>query len=400
MRPKQGLRESPFCLVWLDVGNPSHVTHLAAKWGEYTAFGFSRNILARGIGQVRCRGGLRATRRRRAARSGRCGEAGQGASPACRRAAREPHTALLRPLLPCCPQYVYLSSQLGPDCPSISWDDFCRDPYVLGDVCAATAADGRACCKVSADHNYALVAPQSDCFATADGLPAVDWLGRMESLDSDFADLIRLLNGRRGVPRLPAPPARLPRINYHASPCHDSPPADAVMQPEAQAGQQQGQQPAKQPEEEQQPAEKQGEQQAETAKQEDQPADKQEEQPAEAAKQQEQQPTAEKQEEQQAEAGKQGEQPAAEKQPADKQEQKPADKQEEQPAAEKQEGGGRRLAGVPWQARPGTYLPCDAGNYFTAQHAHCAADLLEFFAADVNFFQTLAFRSQRSGMLQ
>lgn len=53
--------------------------------------------------------------------------------------------------------------------------------------------------------------------------------------------------------------------------------------------------------------------------------------------------------------------------------------------------GGRRLAGNAWEPRAGTFLPCDKAEYFSGEHAHCAADLLSFFREDVTFFATQDF---------
>lgn len=62
-------------------------------------------------------------------------------------------------------------------------------------------------------------------------------------------------------------------------------------------------------------------------------------------------------------------------------------------------GAGRRLAGDPLPARPGTFLPCNRGEYFSGDHAHCAADVLKFYAADARFFQRLAYFRKESGLL-
>ena len=333
-----------------------------------------------------------------------------------------PLTPTPTPSLPCPhSQYVYLSSQLGPDCPTVSWAAFCRDPYVLGDVCAASAADGKPCCRVSPAHQYALAAPQADCFATAQGLPAVDFLGRVENLDADFAALIGVLNARRGVPRLP-PPARLRRVNFHNATCTPAPAAAAAAaaaaedaQPQAAAEPQQPQQDAAKQEEQKAAKQEQPQQQQEQEQQEQAEAKqpqqeaKPEQQPQE-AKPEEQQPQQEAKPEQQPQEAKPEEQPQQEAKPEEQQPQeaKPEEqpqqeaKPEQQPQQEaKPEGGGRRLAGEPepWRARAGTFLPCDPQAYFSGEHARCAADLLSFYARDAEFFQALAFREARNGLL-
>lgn len=85
----------------------------------------------------------------------------------------------------------------------------------MGDACAADGCE----CKYEASHNYAHVAPQADCFATAAGEPALDWLGRAEHLDEDLAALVGILNARPGIPQLPLPPQRTERWNHNTRPC-------------------------------------------------------------------------------------------------------------------------------------------------------------------------------------
>lgn len=58
-----------------------------------------------------------------------------------------------------------------------------------------------------------------------------------------------------------------------------------------------------------------------------------------------------------------------------------AEQQQQAPSPQ----GGRRLAGKGWEARAGTFLPCDPAAYFTGQHAHCGDSLLRFYADDVRF---------------
>ena len=69
--------------------------------------------------------------------------------------------------------------------------------------------------------------PQANCFTTAAGRSALDWLGRVEAFEEDFAALVGLLNARPGVPKLPADV--LPtKANYNASPCKNSSSSDAA----------------------------------------------------------------------------------------------------------------------------------------------------------------------------
>lgn len=90
----------------------------------------------------------------------------------------------------------------------LPWDRFCTDPYSLGDVCQAN----RTCCPgIHPPHHYQHVEPQNKCLLTAEGGLAMDYVGRVERLDEDFAELLRLLNARPGVPRLPE--RQLKRLN-------------------------------------------------------------------------------------------------------------------------------------------------------------------------------------------
>lgn len=237
-------------------------------------------------------------------------------------------------------QYQYLTHYMGPGCPLVSWDDFCADPFTLGDACFAAAAAGKRCCDpVSALHQYVHAAPQAHCFATVDGAPAVDWLGRwasfllgqqaaggavgacrgagglpcvppsrthfpplhslrvtcrVEHLEEDFDALLELLNARPGVPQLPPRPPAWDKANFHNSTCTPSSAAGGGGSSSDGGG-----------------------------------------------------------------------------------------------AAAEQ--GRRRLRqlhrGTVWQAREGTFLPCDELDYFRGEHAHCHADLLSFFAEDVAFLQ-------------
>lgn len=141
---------------------------------------------------------------------------------------------MLRSLLPCVahrlpaggpsplppsplPQYLSTFVREEPGCPRVSWDDYCVDPFVLGDVCQAEAT--RVCCTQTAEHQYVHASPQTNCFTTQQGRSALDWLGRVEHFEEDFAALIKLLNRRKnGAPKLPT--NVLPtKANYNASPC-------------------------------------------------------------------------------------------------------------------------------------------------------------------------------------
>ncbi|PRW20519.1 DNase I [Chlorella sorokiniana] len=153
------------CLKYLNIGNTSEVQHVVSKWQDYFVFGFSRNILARAISQ-----------------------------------------------------YRYLAHFVNADWPLAAWDEFCTDPFVLGDMVQQADAAGQQCCSQSAEHQYVHVLPQAHCFTTATNEPAVDWLGRVEHFAGDVAELFQLLNSRPGVPKLPVP-AAVDSINM-AEPAH------------------------------------------------------------------------------------------------------------------------------------------------------------------------------------
>lgn len=63
-------------------------------------------------------------------------------------------------------QYHYLS-QFIDSWPLASWDEFCSDPFVLGDLVQQANAAGQRCCSQSAEHQYVHVLPQAHCFTTA-----------------------------------------------------------------------------------------------------------------------------------------------------------------------------------------------------------------------------------------
>ncbi|KAI3432868.1 hypothetical protein D9Q98_010451 [Chlorella vulgaris] len=150
------------CLTPLNFGNATQVMHVMDVWHEYFVFGFGRNVLTRSISQ-----------------------------------------------------YHYLTTFMNPECIP-SWLEYCQDPYVLGDICEARRDK---CCDSVATpvHQYLHVHPQANCLMTQQGKTAVDWIGRVEHFDDDFAELVSILNARPGVPSLP--PVQPVKANYNASPC-------------------------------------------------------------------------------------------------------------------------------------------------------------------------------------
>ena len=115
-------------------------------------------------------------------------------------------------------QYQYLTHFMtGAACPAVSWGAFCRDPYILGDICGTH----RGCCNQSVLHQYLHVIPQANCLLTADQQWALDWVGRVEHFEEDFQSLLAILNARGGgVPQLPAVEPQ--KMNANQSPCHPS----------------------------------------------------------------------------------------------------------------------------------------------------------------------------------
>jgi hypothetical protein len=147
-------------------------------------------------------------------------------------------------------QYLYLASFMEPSCVP-TWEEFCEDPFVLGDACKGhfEPDESDECCKAPASgvHQYGHVSiltklahswegptscvasitrlsrmclqvhPQADCFVTEEGETAVDFIGRVESFHEDFSSLIDLMNERVDAPKLP-PPGRLQK-NTGSSRC-------------------------------------------------------------------------------------------------------------------------------------------------------------------------------------
>ncbi|KAI3432825.1 hypothetical protein D9Q98_010409 [Chlorella vulgaris] len=153
-----------YCLHMVDYTNITDVKHLLSMWDEYFVFGFSRNVLRRAVSQ-----------------------------------------------------YHYLARFVKEECGRMSWDTYCRDPYLIGDICAKQDANGESCCTHGLEHQYLHVSPQVNCLLTEQGKMAVDWIGRVEHFEDDFVKLISILNARPGVPSLPAVQPR--KANYNASPC-------------------------------------------------------------------------------------------------------------------------------------------------------------------------------------
>lgn len=158
------------------------VAEVSKLWKEYTAFTFTRNVWARSISQY---------------------------------------------------QYlVHFIKNNGTEsngdkrsCTRITWDDFCRDPLLVGAVCRADAR----CCTKKWTHQDWHMRQQTSCFLT-DGEPrgwAVDYIGRLEHFDADLLELFSVVNARRepGLPALKYSPQAPANSNPNA--CRDGPPEGA-----------------------------------------------------------------------------------------------------------------------------------------------------------------------------
>lgn len=84
---------------------------------------------------------------------------------------------------------------------------------------------GQHCCLPSPRHHYEHAGPQAHCLTTDDGRPAVDWVGRVESMEEDLTSLVELLNQRPGVPKLRVPRrGDLGHVNINSGSCQQSEP--------------------------------------------------------------------------------------------------------------------------------------------------------------------------------
>ncbi|PSC76443.1 Polycomb group FIE2 [Micractinium conductrix] len=175
------VRSEDHCLQFTNPYNATLMAHLHAHWADYFVFAFTRNVLTRTVSQ-----------------------------------------------------YQYLSHLMDDEC-GVAWDSYCVDPYSLGDACQRSPE----CCHQPAQHHYLHAAPQANCLLTAGGGVAVDYIGRSEAFDEDFTELIRVLNARPGVPRLPErPPPQ--RRNYNQSPCSKGDGSSSGQQQQQQQQEQQG----------------------------------------------------------------------------------------------------------------------------------------------------------------
>ncbi|KAF8062111.1 hypothetical protein HT031_004371 [Scenedesmus sp. PABB004] len=85
----------------------------------------------------------------------------------------------------------------------VPWASFCADPWA-----AAEALHDRGCIKRSKSYLYFHMTDQAHCMRTAGGDWAVDFVGRVDEPNEDWAEVVRELNARRdpSVPELPVAP--------------------------------------------------------------------------------------------------------------------------------------------------------------------------------------------------
>ncbi|KAL4431370.1 hypothetical protein ABPG75_006626 [Micractinium tetrahymenae] len=106
--------------------------------------------------------------------------------------------------------YMLKPGQVGKEpgaapCVEAGWRDFCGDPLVLGRVCLAQPG----CCPGREKDRFMFyhVTDQATCLVTEGGGLAVDFIGRVEHVDEDMKEAVRLINSRlpQGVPPLQLP---------------------------------------------------------------------------------------------------------------------------------------------------------------------------------------------------
>ncbi|KAI7843497.1 hypothetical protein COHA_002740 [Chlorella ohadii] len=127
-------------------------------------------------------------------------------------------TFVRHPLRRAFSQYAFMSAALASDegC-YVPWRDFCRDPFLLGDACVKRP---HCCTRFNIPDQYFHLLPQASCLLTERGQLAVDFVGRVESFEEDFAALLAFLNARKGVPKVPVGPAQVWNANRMGR-CHD-----------------------------------------------------------------------------------------------------------------------------------------------------------------------------------
>ncbi len=124
----------------IDYSSEAAVQSALAAWPHYFVATFARNVLRRAVSQYQVGG-----------RPGLPGDLSQGAPQAeAARAWRACRVWCLPGAMPVrcltCrlgphrgphahPVPQYLTSLMDPECPALSWGQYCEDPYTLGDLC-------------------------------------------------------------------------------------------------------------------------------------------------------------------------------------------------------------------------------------------------------------------------
>ena len=82
----------------------------------------------------------------------------------------------------------------APQCLGINWDKYCRDPFSVSNLCKEHPE-----CAVarSPGEMAAHVHRQSACMFEKSGYWIVDFIARTESLETDLADVVEIINSRR-----------------------------------------------------------------------------------------------------------------------------------------------------------------------------------------------------------
>ncbi|KAL4536786.1 hypothetical protein Ndes2526A_g06292 [Nannochloris sp. 'desiccata'] len=171
----------PPCNVSPDVPHCMHrvadtsmsAAEVTKLWKKYTVFTFTRNVWSRGISQY---------------------------------------------------QYLVHFIRDTPQCRHITWDEYCRDPLAIGEICRKNAE----CCTKKWTHQDWHMRQQTSCLLTEEGEWAVDFIGRLEHFDDDLVQLFDKINGKKlsTVPALKhtfKPPA-----NFNPLDCKDSDSEDST----------------------------------------------------------------------------------------------------------------------------------------------------------------------------
>ncbi|KAI7838203.1 hypothetical protein COHA_007997 [Chlorella ohadii] len=89
---------------------------------------------------------------------------------------------------------VHFAADDQEPCAEAGWADFCGDPLMLGRLCLAQPH----CCPGREGQHFMHyhMTDQATCLLTADGQLAVDFIGRVENVDEDMREAIKIINSR------------------------------------------------------------------------------------------------------------------------------------------------------------------------------------------------------------